>query len=292
MRVHHLNCISLCPLGGHLIDHNHEFIFRRGNLINHNLLIETDSSGLVLVDTGLGLKDVNHPESRISKFFLKLIRPDFHEEMTAIRQIERLGHDPKDVRHIILTHLDFDHAGGLDDFPWATVHMLSAERDYAFLQKTWLDRQRFRFQQWSTKQNWKVYDENEGDRWFGFNRINQLEGLPPEIILIPLTGHTFGHAGIAIRRGAIWLLNAGDAYFYHQEMDVLNPYCTPGLAFYQRIMDKDYKNRIWNQLRLRDLKRDHSREVQIFCSHDPSEFERLSGRSDSFGNAFACKKMA
>jgi glyoxylase-like metal-dependent hydrolase (beta-lactamase superfamily II) len=24
------------------------------------------------------------------------------------------------VRHIVLTHLDFDHAGGLEDFPEAT----------------------------------------------------------------------------------------------------------------------------------------------------------------------------
>lgn len=53
-------------------------------------------------------------------------------------------YDPRDVKHIVLTHLDFDHAGGLDDFPWATVHMMRVERDYAEAQKTWLDRQRFR----------------------------------------------------------------------------------------------------------------------------------------------------
>ena len=50
------------------------------------------------------------------------------------------------MRHIVLTHLDFDHAGGLDDFPRAAVHMLAAEHEYAAQQKTWLDRQRFRLE--------------------------------------------------------------------------------------------------------------------------------------------------
>jgi glyoxylase-like metal-dependent hydrolase (beta-lactamase superfamily II) len=31
--------------------------------------------------------------------------------MTAIRQLEQLGFDPRDVEHIVLSHLDFDHAG-------------------------------------------------------------------------------------------------------------------------------------------------------------------------------------
>lgn len=279
MRIHHLNCISSCPLGGHFMDHGHESLFERGHLTNHTLLIETDRSGLVLVDTGFGLQDVAHPQDRLSRFFLSLVKPDFREEMTAIRQIERLGFNPQDVRHIVLTHLDFDHAGGLDDFPWATVHMMKSERDFAFLQKTWLDRQRYRPSQWSTKGKWKVYTPGEGESWYGFNRVHSLEGLPEEIALIPLIGHTLGHAGVAVQKEGRWLFNTGDAYFFHQEMDSINPYCTPGLEFYQTMMEKDRKSRLWNQKRLRDLKYSHLDEVEIFCSHDVREFQRLSGHS-------------
>src|SRR3954466_4163679 len=103
-------------------------VLTRGELACHCLLVETASS-LVLVDTGLGLRDVANPRSRLSGFFLALVKPDFREEMTAVRQVARLGHDPRDVRHIVLSHLDFDHAGGLDDFPHATVHLLARERD-------------------------------------------------------------------------------------------------------------------------------------------------------------------
>jgi hypothetical protein len=33
------------------------------------------------------------------------------------------------------------------------------------------------------------------------------------------------------------------------------------------------------QLRLRELKRAHAREIEIFCGHDIEQFERLSGHS-------------
>lgn len=278
MRVHHLNCISTCPLGGKLMDGSTDSIVRRGHLACHCLLIEADSE-LILVDTGLGRRDVADPKRRLSRFFLSMLKPDFRDEMTAFRQVQALGFDPNDVRHIILTHLDFDHAGGLDDFPQATVHLLAAERDYAFLQKTWLDRQRFRPQQWSTKDKWKVYPAGEGEDWFGLERVRALDGLPPDIALIPLVGHTFGHSGVAVQRGDKWLLQAGDAYFYHREMDTAHPTCTPGLAFYQWMMQKDAAARHNNQARLRALRRSYADEVELFCGHDLVEFERLAGRS-------------
>lgn len=281
MKVHHLNCISSCPLGGRLMDGGTESVLKRAHLTNHVLLIETGSE-LVLVDTGFGLRDVANPHSRLSEFFLKLLKPEFREELTAFRQIEKLGFRPTDVRHIILTHLDFDHAGGLDDFPWATVHMLQDEKESALMQKTWLDRQRYRPQQWGTKNNWKVYQPGQGESWFGFDKVRALDGLPPEIALVPLVGHTLGHSGIALNKDGKWLFNTGDAYFYHEEMNLVNPCCTPGLTFYQNMMDKNHKSRVWNQDRLRDLKRNYSAEVEIFCSHDPLEFERISGRSAEF----------
>lgn len=263
------------------MDAGPESLLQRAQLTNHCLLIES-SEGLILVDTGYGLQEVRNPRARLSAFFLRLLSPDLREELTAYRQIESLDLDPRDVRHIVLTHLDFDHAGGLDDFPQAKVHMLRSERESAFARKTWLDRQRYRPQQWGTKQNWIVYEAGEGESWFGFNKVRPLEGIPDDIALIPLTGHTCGHCGVAVDNGERWLLNAGDAYFYHAETDISNAHCTPGLALYQLMMEKDHRARVWNQRRLRELRGNRSAEVEIFCSHDPTEFERLAARSEIF----------
>jgi glyoxylase-like metal-dependent hydrolase (beta-lactamase superfamily II) len=280
MRVHHLNCISSCPLGGRLMDGRSPSVLGRGQLCCHCLLIEA-RDGLVLVDTGFGLRDVRDPRSRLSGFFLRLMSPDFREEMTASRQIERLGFRPSDVRHIALTHLDFDHAGGLDDFPQARVHMLRQEREAALLQKTWLDRQRFRPQQWNFRHNWTVHaPTTRSDTWFGFEEVATGNGLPDDVLLVPLIGHTLGHAGVAVRGERGWMLLAGDAYFWHEEMNWERPRCTPGLRFYQRMMEKDRESRLRNQQRLRELCH-RTAEVEVFCGHDPVEFERCAGRAMS-----------
>ena len=276
MKVHHLNCISSCPLGGALMDGQSRSL--RGRLACHCMLIETPTT-LVLVDTGFGLRDVDDPRSRLSKFFLALLSPEFRHQMTAIRQIERLGYEARDVRHIVLTHLDFDHAGGLDDFPEAAVHMLEDERASATAQRSLLDRMRYRPQQWSTRANWRTYRPGVGEKWFGFECVRELSGVPPEILLVPLIGHTLGHAGVAVDRGFNeWLLQAGDAYFYHAEMDLERPYCTPGLRLYQWLMEKDRRARLRNQARLRALKREEGKLVQITSSHDLHEFEQLAHR--------------
>lgn len=276
MIVHHLNCISTCPVGGHLMDGRTPGLFTRATLACHCLLLET-ADRLVLVDTGLGLRDVAAPRDRLSGFFLGLLSPDLRREMTAAHQVRALGYAPEDVTDIVLTHLDFDHAGGLDDFPAATVHLRAVEQQFADRQHTWLDRQRFRPAQWGSRLRWRTYDDARTETWMGFDSVSGLHGLPPEILMVHLPGHTHGHAGVAIRRDQEWLLLAGDAYFDRREMDP-EPRCTPGLRLYQCLMEKDRRARLEHRDRLRHLALRES-GVTIFCSHDPVQFEALAGRA-------------
>ena len=185
----------MCPYGGYLWDGVTPGL-GPATIVCHCLLIEAANS-LVLVDTGFGLGDVARPR-RLSAFFRNVNRVQLDAEQTARRQIERLGLRPDDVRHIVLTHLDFDHAGGIEDFPNATVHVMDAELRAATLRPSPLDRQRYRPAQWDDAIRWQRYRAS-GERWFGFECVRDLAGLPPEILMVPLAGHTVGHAGIAIR---------------------------------------------------------------------------------------------
>ena len=51
-----------------------------------------------------------------------------------------------------------------------------------------------------------------GERWYGFDCVRDLEGVGPDVLMVPLLGHTLGHAGVAVRRDDGWLFYAGDAY--------------------------------------------------------------------------------
>ena len=273
MRVHYLRCGTDCPVGGALFDGFSKGLL--GLIPCAAQLIETNE-GLVLIDTGYGSEDVRHPHPRLSVAFRLMLNIRFRMEETALQQVKALGYSPSDVRHIVLTHLDFDHAGGLEDFPNARVHVMDIERRAAeTMRRGFVAKRRYRPAQWDGVRDWRTYDGGRGEGWFGFDAVLALDGLPPEILLVPLPGHTLGHAGVAVDTGSGWVLNAGDAYFYRRELDEDRRRCTPGLRFYQRLMDTDRDQRFANQERLRDLKRAHGGQITIFCSHDEKELEAM-----------------
>jgi glyoxylase-like metal-dependent hydrolase (beta-lactamase superfamily II) len=278
LKVHHLNCGTCCPWGGRVFDGVSRGLIR-GHIVCHCLLIESDA-GLVLIDTGFGTRDIAN-RSRLSAFFRGLNRPQFRARETAVAQVRALGFDSADVRHIVITHLDFDHAGGIEDFPNAAVHLLAREKEVAHAQNggAFVGTRRYRPKQWDEVTNWRLYAAGQGEKWMGFDAVRDLAGLPPEILLVPLAGHTWGHSGIAIDTGAGWLFYAGDAYFFHGEVGSAKRRCPPGMRFYQAMMEVDRKARLANQEKLRRLSVDRRDEVRLFCAHDKVEFDRMVERA-------------
>ena len=65
--VHHLHCGTMCPMCAPLYGQKGLY----GKMVCHCLLIETDK-GLVLVDTGFGMQDYLHPQTRLGKAFTKI----------------------------------------------------------------------------------------------------------------------------------------------------------------------------------------------------------------------------
>jgi glyoxylase-like metal-dependent hydrolase (beta-lactamase superfamily II) len=257
----------MCPTGAQLI-HGTGGLFSPGRMVCHCLLIESHD-GLVLVDTGLGLEALQKPDELLGSSFLLMARPRLDPEETARHQIERLGYQADDVRHIVLTHLDLDHAGGIADFPRAAIHVLESEHEAAMAPPTLLERHRYQGGMWAHDPKW-VRHTVQGERWMGFEAVQTIGS---DILLVPLFGHSRGHCGVAVQTEGGWLLHAGDAYFSHGEVHSPTRQCPIGLDLFQRLMEVDGKARLANQDRLRQLARDAAPAVRIICSHDHGEFE-------------------
>jgi len=272
MRIHHLNCGSFCPHGRRLVN-GEGGLLEQGTVVCHCLAIERDG-GIVLVDTGFGTEEARDP-GRLGTMFRALMRPRPREETTAAAQLDALGLSAADVTHIVTTHLDLDHAGGLGDFPEAEVHVLAAELAAARNPRL-SERPRYLEAQWAHGPRWVEHEGDGGDEWFGFESVRILPGLDAEVLLVPLAGHSRGHTGVAIETGDGWLLHCGDAYFNHAE--VASPSgCPPMLRLFQNLTAVDNRARRRNRERLRELAASHGDRVNLFSSHDPWELERAAG---------------
>jgi len=257
--VHHLDCCTMCPMGGRALWGDPP------KLVGHVLAIETDRDGLVLVDTGVGLDDRAATVRRLGPI---AALGGFPKEPagSAVRQIEALGFQAADVRHIVLTHFDLDHAGGVADFPGATVHLLREEMEAACHPPTFAERQRYKRWHVSAVSRWEAY-EGTGEAWHGFAAAQRLRGLHDDLLLVPLVGHSRGHAGVAVPEGPVHALHCGDAYFgRHVVQGRPGP---PGPALFEKLAAWDRRKALGNHARLATAMADPT--LRVFCAHDPSE---------------------
>ena len=256
MRVHHLNCGTMHPRG-------------LPTVVCHVLLVETDN-GLVLVDTGHGLGDCDDPAGRVGptrRFF----RPALNPNETAVRQVEGLGFNPHDVRHIVVTHFDMDHIGGISDFPDAQIHITAAEAFGALKRPTMQERVRFRPAQWAHGPK-IVEHEPDGERWRGFAAAKELDEVSPGIVLVSLPGHTRGHACVAVDAGNRWVLHCGDAFYHPGTIDGRSR--VPGLLkVVEPMLAFDRKKVRDNHAQLTELHRRREPDLLLVSAHDASLYE-------------------
>jgi glyoxylase-like metal-dependent hydrolase (beta-lactamase superfamily II) len=262
MTLHHLNCGTMRPY------------FPRLRAIVYCLLLETDD-GLAMVDTGFGFGDTTRP-APLMRLFKALLRNPRDQKETAVRQVAALGYDPTKVRHIVCTHLHLDHAGGLPDFPQAKVHVYRPEYEAAMARRGVMGRF-YRPEHWVHGPRWVLHELSEM-AWFGFDCVPVVHGLSPEILLVPLPGHTPGHCGVAVQTGAGWLLHCGDA---------ASPFYVGADPNYPHDVQANRLSR-WligsHVPRLRALVRVHGDQVRLISGHDVgawAETQSGSGAANS-----------
>jgi len=278
-QIHHLNCATLCPGSRRLINGEGGYL-NKAKLVCHCLLIETND-GLVLIDTGFGFDDItsNRWVDKLTQMALGSVR---NPDECAISQIRKLGYNEKEVTHIILTHLDVDHAGGIKDFPNAQVHIYEKELIAARDPKSIWERTRYDSKHWAHEPKWKTH-RYQGERWQGFESVQVLSDSLYDILLVPLVGHSRGHCGVAVSTTEGWLLHCGDAYFHRNEVQLKNRQCPIGLELIQGLDDCSRAERLYNQSQLAAVNQDPTSDIQIFCSHDHVEFDECCQQNHILG---------
>jgi N-acyl homoserine lactone hydrolase len=141
-------------------------------------LIQTDDGKNVLVDTGLSPDHIEDPECRIR-------RPDVVVTMTPeddIRhQLGLIGVKPQDIDIVVMTHFDFDHAGGNRFFPDAEFVVQREQYEYA---KATPER--------CFALDWDLQE-------LDYRLIEGDQELLPGIELVTTPGHAPGHQSLIVR---------------------------------------------------------------------------------------------
>jgi glyoxylase-like metal-dependent hydrolase (beta-lactamase superfamily II) len=253
----------MCPLAGRFIG--------IPRMVAHCLVLETARDGLVLVDSGFGTRDVDG-RSELSGLFRHVVGPALDAQEPAVVQLARLGYKPSDLRHVVLTHLDIDHAGGIADFPDATIHVHAREHAAAMARKTPRERQRYHAAHWAHGPKWAVYTE-DGDTWRGLPAVMRLRGIDADIGLLPRHGHTRGHSAVIANAGERWLVHAGDAYFHRHAM--AGGTIPLAMRAFEKAVETDKPARRASASALRQLRASYP-DVALFCAHDPDELAALA----------------
>jgi glyoxylase-like metal-dependent hydrolase (beta-lactamase superfamily II) len=201
----------------------------------------------------------------------------------------------KDVAHIIMTHLDKDHTGGLADFPNATVHVhrdaLGALSRVLAHKAGPITRQRYALAHFAhgphwrafeppaqpergAAQSWQVSSAARFEDWLQLNGAISLPGLPEAVQVLPLPGHAAGHCGVAVKTVDGWLLHCGDSVYHRAWLDGGRP--PLALQAVEALLQHDARER--RQTRETLLRLMQRGDVRIVSSHDPQAFAEVQGK--------------
>lgn len=138
------------------------------------MLVIKKKQRLILIDTGIG----EHNDSKFTEMFD--VRSFNNPLISALKEI---GESAQTVTDVVLSHLHFDHVGGLIKFPNATLHLHEDHYKYSF-HPTERDTGSFHQSVYSPLIDWY---KSEGRAHF----ISGKEGeILPDLYFKTSTGHT------------------------------------------------------------------------------------------------------
>jgi len=161
----------------------------------HAYVLEHDD-GHIVVDTG-----ASHLMPTAPGLFRKIIEPN--DEIGP--QMRAKGLRVEDVRLVVPTHLDVDHAGGIGHFPNAEIVVHRPEFEYA---STFMGRMRYGPKTWPHWFSPSLYDLDP-EPYGPFPESRSITDVG-DVRLVPIPGHSIAQVAEVVKTDGPLLFFAGD----------------------------------------------------------------------------------
>ena len=132
--------------------------------------------------------------------------------------LKLMGVDAAEVENVILTHMHYDHAGGLDAFPNANLHVQQTEMQFATGPCMCFE---------AIKKPFDVEDVVTMVRRLYDGRVTFHDGdveLMPGLSLHKIGGHSDGLQAVRVWTQRGWVVLASDASHFYENMLTNNPF--------------------------------------------------------------------
>jgi N-acyl homoserine lactone hydrolase len=232
-------------------------------------IVTHPEAGPFLVDTGLHPSVTAKPAANMGRAAALFGRPELGAGEDVPARLRERGIEARDIRLVVMTHLHFDHASGMAEFPGATFVVAAAEWEGATtLPRPLLHGYRHAHFDYAFDYRTLDYDAAPVTSYSTFGRTFDLFG-DGSVRLAYTPGHSPGHQSVICRLRDRDLVIAGDAVYTLAQLEGAPPPPRP--------YDPHTWRRSHQELQL--FRRQYPDAV-IVPGHDPRTWPELAGRHE------------
>jgi glyoxylase-like metal-dependent hydrolase (beta-lactamase superfamily II) len=182
-------------------------------------LIRHPSAGNVLVDTGLHPSVSAKPSANIGRIMAWYTKPRLENGHDLPAQLRSRGIEARDIRLVVMTHLHFDHASGMAEFPGATYVLSEREWEAATTDRRPFFRG-YRPEHYDYAFDYRTvsYDAGSVSSYGSFGHTFDLFG-DGSVRLVSTPGHSAGHQSVIARLKDRDFVVAGDLVYTRAQLE-------------------------------------------------------------------------